>query len=476
MANLNFPLLTMTIDGRAAEAAAVVEVVNPSTGTVFAYSPDGSPAEIDAAVDAANRAFAAWSGLPLDERRRLLLAFGDRVKAHSEELAILLTQEQGKPLAKSRSEIAAALNYLEAYAKLDLPMETLRDTPTQRVELHRRPLGAVGAITAWNYPILLAIWKIAPGLLTGNTMVLKPSPLTPLATLRLGELSRTVLPPGVLNVVAGAGAAGERLVCHPRIRKIAFTGSVPTGKRIMANAAGNLKRLTLELGGNDAGIVLPDADPQRIAADLFWAKFSNCGQVCAALKRLYIHEDIHDAVGEALVGIARKVRVGDGFDPASEIGPIQNRTQRDKVQAMLDDALACGAKRLFQGEAPSGNGFFFPVTLLVEASEGMRVVDDEVFGPLLPIMRYRDLDDAIARANATEYGLGASVWGSDFDRAANVARRLEAGSVWVNQHPSMGPDIPFGGIKESGIGVECAQWGMEEYTAIQITNVKRNAA
>ena len=467
--------VTMTIDGRAVGTAKFAEVVNPSTGAAFALCPDATLADIDLAVEAANRAFPAWSALPRGERRRLLLAFADQVEANAEELADLLTREQGKPLAKARAEIGGALAYLRAYADLDLPVETLRETPAQRVELHRRPLGAIGAITAWNYPVLLAIWKIAPGLLTGNTMVLKPSPLTPLATLRLGELSREVLPAGVLNVVSGDNAAGERLVAHPEIRKIAFTGSGPTGKRIMGSAAASLKRLTLELGGNDAGIVLPDAEPRSIAADLFWGKFSNCGQVCAGLKRLYVHESIIGTVTEALAGVARKVRVGDGLDPASEIGPIQNRMQHDKIQAMLDDALERGARVVFQGEAPAGDGFFFPVTLLADACEGMRVVDDEAFGPLLPILPYRDLDDAVARANATNYGLGASVWGADVDGARDVAGRLEAGSVWVNQHPAMGPDIPFGGIKESGIGVECGHWGMEEYTAIQVINVKRGA-
>jgi acyl-CoA reductase-like NAD-dependent aldehyde dehydrogenase len=463
---------TMTIGGRAAAGEHTIEVVNPSSGEVFARAPACTAAQADEAVAAAAGAFAAWAATPLAERRARLREFGARVEAATEELAALLTREQGKPLAKSRSEIAAALAYLESYAKIDLAPEVLRDTPAQRAELVRRPLGVVAAITAWNYPILLALWKIGPAVVTGNTVVVKPSPYTPLATLRLGELARATFPPGVVNVIAGGNEAGERLTQHPKVRKIAFTGSAATGRRIMAAAAPTLKRLTLELGGNDAGIVLDDVEPRRIAADLFWAKFSNCGQVCAALKRLYVHESVHDELCTALAEVAAKVKVADGFEPDAEIGPIQNRVQYDKVGAMLDEAIAAGAEVLFRGEAPR-RGYFFPVTLLTGARPGMRVVDEEVFGPVLPIIAFRDAEAALAAANATEYGLGGSVWSADPERAAALAARFESGSAWVNQHPAMGPDIPFGGVKQSGIGVECARWGMEEYTSVQVVNVKK---
>lgn len=471
-AELRMPY-SMTIGGQAVGAERAIEVVNPSTGEAFAHAPDCTAAQVDAAVGAAADAFAGWAATPLAERRTRLRELGERVQGATEELAALLTREQGKPLAKSRSEIAAALAYLDSYTKIELAPEMLRDTPAQRAALIRRPLGVVGAITAWNYPILLALWKIGPAVATGNTVVVKPSPYTPLTTLRLGELAREVFPAGVVNVVSGGNEAGERLTEHPQVRKIAFTGSAATGRRIMAAAAGTLKRLTLELGGNDAGIVLDDVDPRRIAADLFWAKFSNCGQVCAALKRLYVHESVHDAVCNALVEVAAKVKVADGFEPDAEIGPIQNRMQYDKVAAMLGEALASGAKVLFRGEAPA-RGNFFPVTLLTGARPGMRVVDEEVFGPVLPIMAFRDEEAALAAANATEYGLGGSVWSADPERAAALAARFESGSAWVNQHPAMGPDIPFGGVKGSGIGVECARWGMEEYTSVQVVNVKKN--
>jgi acyl-CoA reductase-like NAD-dependent aldehyde dehydrogenase len=464
----------MTIDGKAVRATERGQVINPATAEIFARVPEASEAAVHAAVAAAKRAFPGWSAMALDERRRLVMALGERVTAHADELAALLTHEQGKPLAKSKSEVAAAVAYLNAYASLDVDEPVLRDTAAQYVQLRRRPLGVVGAITAWNYPILLALWKIAPAIVAGNTVVVKPSPFTPVATLRLGELTRDVLPAGVVNIVSGGGEVGQRLVAHPDVRKIAFTGSAATGRRIMAAAAGSLKRLTLELGGNDAGIVLNGVDPAKIASDLFWAKFSNCGQVCASLKRLYVHEAVFDAVCGALAEVAARVKVGEGFDPTSEVGPLQNRMQFDKVKAAHDEALAKGAHTLFRGRAPEGPGYFFPITLLTEAHPGMKLVDEELFGPVLPIMAFRDEDEVLVRANGTEYGLGGSIWSADPARAAALAAQLEVGSAWVNQHPSMGPDIPFGGVKQSGIGVECGRWGLEEYTAIQVTNVKMN--
>jgi acyl-CoA reductase-like NAD-dependent aldehyde dehydrogenase len=327
----------------------------------------------------------------------------------------------------------------------------------------------VGAITAWNYPLLLAIWKIAPALVAGNTVVVKPAPSTPLATLALGRIAARVLPAGVVNVVSGATEAGERLTQHPAVRKITFTGSTETGKRIMANASTRLKRLTLELGGNDAGIVLEDADPAAIAADIFWAKFSNCGQVCAALKRLYVHRSIFEPLCAALAAVAAQVKIGPGV----QIGPMQNRAQRDRMVETVQASIAAGARLIYQSEVPAGEGYFYPITLLAEAPEDSPVVRSETFGPVLAILPYEDVEDAIRRANDTEYGLGASVWSPDTARATAIAQRLEAGSTWVNQHPSMDPNVPFGGIKCSGLGVEGGIRGLEEFTTIQVVNVKK---
>lgn len=462
----------MLIDGEQVSSSVTLPVVDPATGAAFATVPNCTREQLDVAVAAAQRAFLTWRDEPDPQRRRLVNSFIDRVAADADELALLISREQGKPLTKARSEINSAVFFSRGYATVELAPEVLRDTPQQRVELRRRPLGVVGAITAWNYPVLLAMWKIVPALLAGNTVVLKPSPYTPVATLWLGRLAQEMLPRGVVNVISGGNELGEWMTGHPGIRKIAFTGSGATGKRIMASAASNLKRLTLELGGNDAGIVLEDVDPAKIAADLFWAKFSNCGQVCAALKRMYVHRSVYTAVCAELVNFAATVRVGPGTEDGVDIGPVQNKAQYDLVRSMVDEAVTAGAKVLFRSRIPEGPGYFLPITILADVTPQMRVMKQEVFGPVLTITPFDVEEDALIWANQTEYGLGGSVWSSDVARASNLAARLETGSAWVNQHPAMGPDIPFGGVKGSGIGVELGRLGLEEYTSVQVLNVK----
>jgi acyl-CoA reductase-like NAD-dependent aldehyde dehydrogenase len=315
---------------------------------------------------------------------------------------------------------------------------------------------------------MIAIWHVMPALLAGNTVVIKPSPFTPLATLRLVAELQAALPPGVLNCVAGADTLGPLLTAHPDVAKVCFTGSTRTGRAVMASAAPTLKRLTLELGGNDAGIVLPDCDPAAIAEGLFWGAFINNGQTCAALKRLYVHDSIYDAVCEALVAYAASVPMGNGFDEAVMLGPVQNRMQFDKVVRLVDEARIAGARVLCGGAPVAGEGLFYPPTIVADARDGMALVDEEQFGPVLPVIRYSSIDDALVRANALDVGLGGSVWSADAAHAREIAMKLECGTAWVNKHGAIRPDTPFGGVKASGFGVEFGQYGLEEFVSLQV--------
>lgn len=463
----------MLIGGALQSARRWLDVVDPATEVPFARVPDCLEAQFEDAVKAAAAAAKGWGKTPASERQAAVKLMIARIREHKAELADLLTREQGKPLAKAGSEIDAALFFATGFADMDLGPEVLRETATQRVELHRKPVGVVGAITAWNYPVLLCLFKLAPALLTGNAVIVKPSPFTPVATLRLGEIIADLFPAGVVNILSGGDDLGRWMTAHPGINKISFTGSVATGKHVMASAAASLKRVTLELGGNDAGIVLDDVDPKAVAADLFWAAFSNCGQVCAGLKRLFVPAAMEEPIAAALADFATTVQVGAGFEDGVQIGPVQNRPQYERLRGLLEDIRASGAEIFYEGKVPAGPGYWVPVTLVRGARPGSRIVDEEPFGPVLPIIPYGTIDEAVDLANDTSFGLGASVWGKDTGRASAVAERLEAGSRWVNQHPAMGPDIPFGGIKQSGIGSECSIAGLREYTDVQVLNVKR---
>lgn len=460
--------LTMTINGAAAPGAGTFDVVNPATGEVFAQAPDSGEGPLDAAMNAAAGAYRHWK---LDEkaRRRALRDAADFLESGAERLARLLTTEQGMPLPDARTEIGWAAAWLRYYADLEIPREIVQDDQTGFAEVVRRPLGVVAAIVPWNLPIILAIWKIAPALLAGNTVVLKPSPFTPLATLAMGEMLRGVFPPGVLNVVSGQDPLGAWMTTHPIPRKISFTGSIATGAKVAAAAAKDLKRITLELGGNDPAIVLEDADPGRIADDVFKGAFLNNGQLCMAIKRVYVHERRHAELVEALAARARQARVGSGFDEGVQLGPISNRPQFDRVSELVADAIAHGAVAAAGGQALDRPGYFFAPTILTGVADGTRIVDEEQFGPALPVITYRDLDEVVDRANDTPYGLTASVWTDDAARAAEVASRLECGQVTVNAHGNgLRPDLPFGGHKHSGIGVTNGPWGLHRFTELQV--------
>ena len=466
----------MTIAGESVHTEEKIDVVDPATENVIGSAPDCSQTQLDKAVANAREAFPAWRGLPCDQRQKALRGIAEKILDHKEELQRLLTLEQGKPLQAAMTEIEAAAWWITTVSEQQLPVKVCEDMPGQTSVTHQVPVGVVGAIVPWNFPILLAVWKIGPALLTGNTMVLKPSPNTPLTTLRLGEILRDILPPGVLNVVSGGDMLGPWMSSHPGIDKISFTGSTATGRKVMASAAGNLKRLTLELGGNDAAIVLPDADVAEIAAPLFWAAFINSGQVCVAAKRLYVHEDIYDDVLAALKEIAERVRLGSGLDPSSELGPLQNKAQFERVQNLIRDAKASGLNIVAGGESLEAPGYFVPVTLIDNPPDDSRVVQEEAFGPVLPVMKYRDIDEVIERANNCEFGLGGSIWSSDLDKAAAVAQRLETGTVWINSAQGITPFAAFAGHKQSGLGVENGLEGLLEFTVPQTIYKPQNDA
>ena len=462
----------MTIDGAQVGAEATFGVINPATGEVFDQAPECSRAQLDNAMQAAATAFRTWRR---DEaaRRALLGVCAEAITAHADELARALTAEQGKPLPKAAGEIAGAAKWFSYTARLEIPVEVALDNDRVRVEVRRRPHGVVAAITPWNYPVSLAVWKIAPALLAGNTMVLKPSPFTPLATLRMGEILQDVLPPGVLNVVSGGDALGAWMTSHPVVRKISFTGSVATGKLVAAAAAPDLKRVTLELGGNDPAIVLPDVDVARTAKRLFWGAFENCGQVCSAIKRVYVPESLYEPMVAHLAEVAQGVTVGNGLDANSQLGPINNRPQFERVQELVEDARQSGARLVTGGERVGDRGYFYAPTIVADLADGTRLVDEEQFGPVLPVVSYTDVDDAVERANATHFGLSGSVWSSDTARAEEVAKQLDCGTAWVNQHLNVLPHAPFGGAKWSGIGVENGPWGLLGFTEIQTVNVAK---
>jgi acyl-CoA reductase-like NAD-dependent aldehyde dehydrogenase len=462
----------LIIGGETVATSDHFDIRDPATGEVVGECPVATKEDLDRAVASARDAYESWSKSSEEERKGAVSRIADAIHANMEELAELLTREQGKPLngLGSRFELHGAEAWARHTGALDLPVEVLQDDESGRVELHRKPLGVVGSITPWNFPILIAVWHVVPAIRAGNTVVIKPSPYTPLSTIRLVEILNEILPKGVLNVVAGHNDLGQMMTEHHGIQKIVFTGSCATGKKVMQAASGNLKRVTLELGGNDAGIVLPDADPNEIAERLFWGAFINNGQTCAALKRLYVPDPIYDEVCEALVGYASNVRVGHGLDENSALGPIQNKMQYEKIVELVEDAKREGARILCGGEAPDGAGFFYPVTIVADAKDGMRIVDEEQFGPVLPVIRYTDLEDAIERANRLDVGLGGSAWSSDVEKAKAVAARLECGTAWVNNHGAIKPFAPFGGVKGSGLGVEFGELGLKEYTSVQVVH------
>lgn len=463
----------MTINGQRVPTDSWREIRNPAnTDEVVGLAPVGTREHLEQAIAAARDAFESWRHSSDEDREEACNTIARVVAENTDELKVLLTKEQGKPLKGlgSEFELGGCAAWACYTAGLSLPPKVLEESDKSRIVMQREPVGVVGSITPWNWPLLIAIWHVVPAIRTGNTVVIKPSPFTPLGTLRLFELVNEALPPGLINVISGDDDLGAALSRHDRIGKVVFTGSIATGRKIMSSAAPTLKPLTLELGGNDPAIMLPDADPDKFAEGLFWGALINSGQTCGAIKRLYVHDSIFDRTCEALVEFSRKIPVGDGMDESSLLGPLQNERQFKRVNELVEDARAGGATMLSGGKPVGGNNFFYPVTFVTDIEDGSRLVDEEQFGPVLPIIRYTDVRDVVRRANGLEFGLDASVWGTDRDETQRIAAQLEAGTVYINKHAEIAPHVPFGGIKCSGIGVEFGEEGLAAYTTIKVIN------
>ena len=461
---------SMLVDGKAVAGSGSFDVINPATGAAFAQCPRADVALANDAVAAAKAAFPAWAATPIEERAALVGKLADALEARGSEFASLLTREQGKPLDQAMYEVMGSVYTLRAFAAMRPERKVIKDGAAARVIEHRTPLGVIAAITPWNFPIILLMNKLGPALVAGNTMVAKPAPTTPLTSLLFGEICREVLPAGVFNVICDENDLGPVLTAHPDVAKVAFTGSTATGKKVMSSAAGTVKRVTLELGGNDAAIVMDDVDPVAIAGRVFQGAMTNAGQICVAVKRAYVPASMYDPFCDELARLAKAAIVDDGAQQGAQIGPVQNRAQFERVKMLVDDAKKVGGTVLAGGDALDRAGYFFPPTIVRDLDDDAMLVREEQFGPVLPVLKYTDIEDVIARANDSEFGLAGTVWGQNLDRAMDVAMRIDAGTVWVNQHLAIDPSLPFRGSKQSGLGGELGQEGLHEYTQPHIVN------
>jgi len=462
----------MLVNGKLTRGSRTLDVVDPATAEVFAACACASREEIEDAVTASAAAFPTWSATSLDERRAVLIKMAEAIETNLESIARTLTSEQGKPIGDAQGEVGGAAYFLRYYAGLEIPVEMIEDSEARRIELHRLPLGVVAAIVPWNFPVLTAVNKVGAALITGNTVVVKPAATTPLATLQVAALWRDIVPAGVVNIVIDKNDLGDVLTSHPLVRKVSFTGSTTTGMKVMASGSNTLKRMTLELGGNDSGIVLDDCDPDIVSQQLFDSAFTNNGQVCIALKRLYVHDSQYDAICSKLAEIANATIVGPGSQQGTQLGPVQNRVQFDKLKTLIEETRTAGTI-IAGGDSPEGPGYFINPTIVRDIPDNARLVTDEQFGPVLPVMRFSDLDDVVARANDSSFGLGNSVWSSDSERAGAVAAQLDSGTVWINKHGDIGPDTPFAGAKMSGVGIEMGMHGLLEFTQAKVINFSK---
>ncbi|KAK6498219.1 hypothetical protein TWF506_004459 [Arthrobotrys conoides] len=472
------------IDGKPTATAETRNSTNPSTGRPNAPVPVSTKEDLDLAVNAARRALKGWSATPWDERKDVLLRFVDAVLERKEGFAKLLVEEQGKPLKFALSEIGAAARQVQGLAAIKLEDEVIVEEGGRKVIRRYVPVGVGGAIVPWNFPVTIMMLKLTHAVLTGNTIICKPSPFTPYTGLKLVELAQQFFPPGVVNVLSGDDNLGPWMTSHPGIDKISFTGSSATGRKVMESCSRTLKRVTLELGGKDPAIILPDVDIPLVAKQIAFYSFFNSGQICVATKRIYVHSSIAKEFTAALVSAAKSLKVGDGMEEGVFMGPVNNSMQYEKVLSFIDDVKKTGgeivlggtndsAKFRYRAEDKDGqSGYFIDPTIVYNPSESSRIMREEPFGPVLPVVTWDDEEEVIKRANDTDMGLGASVWGRDVERAERIARRIEAGSVWVNEHIFGTAVAPFGGWKGSGVGVENGREGLVGWCNLQSLYVR----
>ncbi|MDQ8185881.1 aldehyde dehydrogenase family protein [Pelagicoccus sp. SDUM812002] len=464
-------LLSMaTIGGRTQDTEERFEVINPATGCPFSTAPLCGAPELAAAVTFSKRAQLQWVQSERN-RRGALLACSHAITRRQEDIAKLITLEQGKPIAEARSEVSYAAEVFESYSEMEVPSQDLTNGDSNRTLLLNRPFGIVGLITPWNFPIGTAAVKLAPALLAGNAVILKPSPIAPLSALLLGRILKDLLPAGILNTLSGDKSLGEQIARHPEIRKISVTGSIPTGQAILADAAAELKSVTLELGGNDPAILLPDCDPRKIASSLLESAWRNAGQVCSAIKRIYVHESLYQELISALTTRMSDYLIGPGHEPGVRIGPLTTEYSRDRLVEMLQGAIDEGATVSRSPHPLPEHGYFFSPAIVSNIRTDHPLVLEEQFGPVLPVVPYRTIDDAIDWSNATNYGLSASVWTSNPSIGYEIASKLECGRVGVNGHRRAKASAPFGGFKHSGLGRELGQWGLAEMCESQVVNI-----
>ncbi|KAJ9614295.1 hypothetical protein H2200_002431 [Cladophialophora chaetospira] len=465
-----------TINGQLMSTDKTRHGINPATGKPNPEVPVCTQQDVDDAVKAARTAFTTWSKTSWHERQKAILDFADALEQHTDDFAKMLTLEQGKPIQFAVQEVQVGVLWMRELAKIKLQEEILEETTDKQVVVRYTPLGVSVGIVPWNFPIHLACGKIAPSLLTGNPIIVKPSPFTPYCDLKLGELGQRFFPPGVLQVLSGDDQLGPWLTSHPGPDKISFTGSTATGRLVMASAARTLKRVTLELGGNDPAIVTKNIDIKTTAAKIATLAFLNSGQICLAIKRIYVHESIYDDFRQAIVDFTRTLKIGDGNEEGVFLGPVQNSMQYEKVKTFFSDIEKEKWKVAVGGVNDEKPGYFITPTIIEKPDESSRIVTEEPFGPIVPLLEWKDEDDVIARANDTRLGLGASVWSDDVEEAGRIARQLEAGSVWINTHIELDPHAPFGGHKESGIGYEWGVGGLRSYCNVQTLFLKKKTS